>query len=463
MTQQEKIAPASPEAEEAVLGSILINPGALPEVAAFLTTNDFFIVRNGWVWTAMLTIQARGDALDNLTLAEELRAQGKLNEIGGSAYLIYLVNNTPTHIHAETYARIVERAAMRRRLLAAAGDIAQIALEDDAELADILDRADATLFKVTEKKADSDMLPLHYLVDQYYDQVERLQTQHGPVGLPTGFSDLDRIIGGLRPANLIIVGARPGVGKTALMLNIATNVARQRKTDSGSASPFNIAIFSMEMGCDELMERLAASESKVDSRRLQQGDLNDDEWGRFTEATGRMTSYRMFIDESTSISVNRMRAKCRRLVRDVGHLDLILVDYLQLMDGDRRSDNRTQEVGQISRGLKRLAREFRVPVMAAAQLSRALEQRQDKRPQLSDLRESGDIEADADVVMLLYRPDMYDENSERQCQTDVIVAKNRKGPLGVATLYFQAARTQFANMHRATVDLSHWSEGNGHH
>ncbi len=445
--QPEKIAPASPEAEEAVLGSILINPQAILEVAAFLQTSDFFIVRNGWVWDAICAVHERGEAIDNLTVIEELKHRNQLDAIGGSAYITYLINNTPTHIHAETYGHIVERAAMRRRLLAAAGDIAQIALEENAEINDVIDQSESTLFQVTERRLRRELVPIQQAASDYFDRIEYLYNhQDEPLGLPTGFTDLDRLLGGLQRSDLIIVAARPGVGKTSFMLSIALNAA---KLHGG-----RVAIFSMEMATEQLVQRLIAAETGINSQRLRLGNLDEREWGLFAEATGKLVNLHIYMDDTPAISIPQMRTKSRRLYREHG-LDLIVVDYLQLMSGGTsKNDNRVQEISYISRGLKELAREINVPVLAAAQLSRAVEQRTDKRPQLSDLRESGSIEQDADVVMFIYRDDLYDENSERQNQADILVSKHRNGPTGVITLYFRKEVTQFTNMAKSNVNLA---------
>ncbi len=442
----DRVAPNSTEAEEAVLGSILINPEAMLEVASFLQPSDFFIVRNQWVYEAICAVQERGEAIDNLTVIQELQSRNQLESIGGSAYITRLINNTPTHIHAETYGRIVERAAIRRRLLSAAGEIAQVALEENAEIGDVIDHAESTLFAVTERRQRREMIPIQIAASEYFDRIEFLYNhQDEPLGLPTGFTDLDHLLGGLQRSDLCIVAARPGVGKTSFMLSIALNAARQ-----GAG---RIAIYSMEMSTEQLIQRLISAETNINSQKLRLGNLDEFEWGKFVEATGRLSNLSLFMDDTPAMSVPQMRTKSRRLYREHG-LDLVIVDYLQLMSGGvSRNENRVQEISAISRGLKELARELNVPVLAAAQLSRAVEQRADKRPQLSDLRESGSIEQDADIVMFIYRDDMYDENSERQNQADIIVAKHRNGPTGVITLFFRKEITQFTNMQKSNINL----------
>jgi replicative DNA helicase len=450
VSRPDTIAPHSAEAEEAVLGSILINPDAIFEVAAFLQASDFFIVRNAWIYEAINAVHDRGEAIDNLTVVQELRNRGQLESVGGSAYIAYLMNNTPTHIHAETYGHIVERAAIRRRLLAAASEIAQTALEENAEINEVIDRVESTLFSVTERRLRKDLIPMRQAVSEYFNRIEYLYThQDEPLGLPTGFEYLDKLLGGLQRSDLCIVAARPGVGKTSFMLSIALNAARARPS-----KPTTIAIFSMEMSTEQLIQRFIAAETSINSQKLRLGNLDEREWGLFVEATGKLSNLRLFLDDTPAVSVPQIRTKCRRLYREYG-LDLIIVDYLQLMSaGMGRNENRVQEISYISRGLKELARELNVPLLSAAQLSRAVEQRQDKRPQLSDLRESGSIEQDADVVMFIYRDDLYNENSDRPNQADILVSKHRNGPTGVITLYFKKEITQFTNMQKSNINLA---------
>ncbi len=444
----ERLAPHSIESEEAVLGSILINPDSMLEIAAFLRADDFFLYRHGVLWEALAAIQDRGDAIDDLTVIEELRARNQLEDIGGAAFITRLMNNTPTHIHAETYGRIVERSSIRRRLLAAAGDIAQIAQDEKSDINEVIDRAESTLFGVTERNLRRELTPMRIAISEYYDRIEQQYEHRGePVGLPTGFTDLDALLGGFQKSDLIIVAARPGVGKTSLMLSMALNAARL-------GNNARVAIFSLEMSAEQLVQRLVSAETGINSQKLRSGELDEREWTLFTQAVGNLGNLRLFLDDTPAITPLQMRAKCRRLYREHG-LDLIIVDYLQLMNsGMTHNDNRVQEISYISRNLKELAREMNVPLLSAAQLSRQVEQRADKRPQLSDLRESGSIEQDADIVMFIYREDLYDENSERPNQADIIIGKHRSGPTGVVTLYFNKAVTQFSNMKKHSVNVA---------
>jgi len=444
-----RLAPHSVEAEEAVLGAILMNPESLHEVAPFLTAEDFFIVRHGWIYEAILRLHERGDAIDERTVTEELRAQGRLEEIGGLSYIAYLFNSTPTALHAETYGHIVERAALRRRLLGAAGEIAQLAHDEERDINHVIDQAEATLFTVTERRLRQELVPMRIAMSAYFDRIERLREHKDEaLGVPTGFYDLDKLLGGLQRGDLIIVAGRPGMGKTSMLLTLALNAARQ-----GDA---RIAIFSMEMSNEQLVQRLIASETGISAQDLRLGNIDDAEWARFVQAVGSMSNLKIYFDDSPAISAMQLRTKCRRLYREFG-LDLVIVDYLQLMSAGTnvgRDTNRVQEITFISRSLKELARELNVPVLSAAQLSRAVEQRQDKRPQLSDLRESGSIEQDADIVLFLYRDEVYNEATERPNEADVIVAKHRNGPTGTITLLFQKELTKFVNLRRQRVDLS---------
>jgi len=388
------LAPHSVEAEEAVLGSILMNPEALHEVRAFLTPEDFFILRHGWIYEAMLRLSDRDDAIDVRTLAEELRAQGRLDDVGGEAYLNYLPTTVPTALHAEVYGHIVERTSIRRRLLGAAGEIANLAQDAERDINEVIDQSESALFTVTERRLRQELVPMHVAISQYFDRIEHLrESETEALGVPTGFYDLDKLLGGLQKSDLVIVAGRPGMGKTSFLLTLAINAARQ-----GAA---RVAVFSMEMSNEQLVQRMIATETGISSQDLRLGKIGDAEWARFVEATGNMSNLRIFLDDSPAISAMQLRTKCRRLYREHG-LDLIIVDYLQLMNAGRsmgRDTNRVQEITYISRALKELARELNVPLLSAAQLSRAVEQRQDKRPQLSDLRESGCLSGETPVIL----------------------------------------------------------------
>ena len=440
-----RMAPHNVEAEEAVLGSVLIDPETIFRLSPFLKTQDFFIVKNGWVWDVFMALHERREPIDFLTVCNELEARGQLAEVGGSAYISHLINVVPTAIHAEGYGRIVERTSLRRRLLGAASDIAQLAYEESEDIDETIDRAEQALFAVSERRVAKELVPVADVVRQYYDRIQYLYEHRGePLGIPTGFTDLDKLLGGMQRSDLVIVAARPGVGKTSLLLTMGLNAARRYHQ--------RVAVFSLEMSSEQVVQRLVSQETGIDSQRLRLGDIREDEWDRFIRATSDLSDTLLYIDDTPSISVLQLRTKARRVHAEHG-LDLILVDYLQLMTGDVRSENRVQEISYISRGLKGLARELNVPVIAASQLSRAVEQRSDKHPILSDLRESGSIEQDGDVVMFIYRDDVYDQQTERKNVAEVIIAKHRNGPTGSIELYFKNQLAQFANAAKREINV----------
>jgi replicative DNA helicase len=386
-------APYSQEAEEAVLGAIMINPESFLAVASFLNADDFFILRHGYIWEAMARIVERSDRLDTLTVQEELRAHGRLNDIGGPAYLMQLINNTPTSVHAEVYGRLVERAALRRRLLTAADEIKSLAMDETLTTENVTTEAESRLFRVTERNLRRDIVPMREAVIDYYDKVEHLiQHQDEPLGLPTGFRDLNELLGGLQRSDLLIFAGRPGMGKTSFLLSVALNAA-----NIGA----RIAIFTMEMGTEQIIQRFISMDTGINTQKLRLGQLTPQEWQRFVQSSGRLGNLRIWIDDTPAMTPLQLRTKCRRLAHEFG-LDLVVLDYIQLMNaGSGYENNRVQEISYISRNLKEMARELNVPLFTAAQLSRAVEQRQDKRPQLSDLRESGCLTGET----LIYLPD----------------------------------------------------------
>jgi replicative DNA helicase len=433
----DKTIPHNVEAEEAVLGSLLIDPEAIFRVSPFLKPDDFYIVKNGWVYDAVLSLHERRQPADFVTVCDELENRVQLEEVGGAAYISSLINAVPTAIHAEAYGHIVERTALRRRLISAAGQIAGFAYEEDQNVDEVIDRSEAVLFSISQRRVSRDLVPIRQVLADYYDRIAYLYEHRGePLGIPTGFIDLDRLLGGLQRSDLIIVAARPGVGKTSMLLAMALTAARKFKQ--------KVAVFSLEMSNEQLVQRLMSSETGIDSQRLRLGDLEETEWPKFVEAAGRLSDTMLFIDDTPGISALQLRTKARRLHAEYG-LDLIMVDYLQLMSGDFRAENRVQEISYISRALKGLARELSVPVVAASQLSRAVEQRHDKRPILSDLRESGSIEQDADVVMFIYRDEMYNADTELKNIADILVSKHRHGPTGTVQLFFRKQLAQFVD------------------
>jgi replicative DNA helicase len=444
--QHDPNAPFSQEAEEAVLGSILIDEALFITIAAFLQPEDFFLVRHQYIFNAMRRVYEREGVIDILVLTNELDNMDKLADIGGSGYLMHLINSTPTSVYAEIYGRLVERTSIRRKLLTAADEIKLLAVNEELNIDTVISDVESTLFTVTETQIKREFVPLWQAISDYYDRMEQMLLNRGEaIGIPSGFRDLDELLGGFQKSDLLIFAGRPGMGKTSWMLTTAMNAARFQS---------RVAIFTMEMGVEQLVQRLVAMESAINVQKLRLGQLDQQELARFTEAVGRIADFNIFIDDTPALSPMEMRTKCRRLKHEHG-LDLIIVDYMQLMNaGGQYQNNRVQEISFISRALKELARELNVPVISAAQLSRAVEQRQDKRPVLSDLRESGSIEQDADIVMFLYRDEVYNEATEFPNQADVIVAKHRNGPTGVISLYFEKSLTKFLDASTHHVDLS---------
>ena len=436
--RQAEAAPFSQEAEEALLGSVLINPEVFFDVAPFLPTDDFYLHRYRWIWEAFLRLQDQRLPIDILTVSEELERQGKLSEVGGPAYLTALVTRVPTSLHAEAYGRLVERAATRRRLLAAAGQVARLAHQAELPVEEAVEHAEKAIFAVGERRLRHELQPVKQVLSSYYDRLD-YQARHPEeaAGVPTGFIDLDRLLGGMQPSDLLIIAGRPGQGKSAFCLSVAHNASHLHNK--------HVAVFSLEMSNEQLVQRLIAQSTAIDAHRLRLGEIRDEEWPVFTQAVSGLSTTHLYLDDTPAITPLQLRTKCRRLHGEVG-LDLVIVDYLQLMTGDGRMENREQEVSQISRSLKVLARELRVPVLAAAQLSRAVEQRADKRPVLSDLRESGGLEQNADVVMFIHRPEMYGGDAAAANVAEIIVAKHRNGPThsGIG-LVFRRELAKFEN------------------
>ena len=433
----ERLPPHNLDAEQSLLGSLLIDRDAIIRVAAFVKPEDFYAPANGTVYRAVLDLYNRREPTDVVTLTDELGRRDQLEAVGGAAYLSALVSAVPTAVHVEYYGRIVERTATLRRLIDAGTQIVTIGYRDGVETEDALDAAERAVFEVSQKRQTKDFVAVADVLDRFFDQIDYLQQHRGEVvGVGTGFADLDQLLGGLQRSDLVIVAARPSMGKTSLALGLAHGAA--------IAHGKTVGVFSLEMSAEQLVQRLLAMETGVDAHRLRLGQIDDTEWDRISRAFGRLAEARVFIDDQAAASVMDVRSKARRLQAEHG-LDLLVVDYLQLMTG-RRSENRVQEISEISRGLKGLARELNIPVVALSQLSRAVETRADHRPMLSDLRESGSIEQDADVVLFIYREDKYEEDSDKRGIAEIIVAKHRNGPVGSVNLRFFERTARFADL-----------------
>ncbi|MGZ6213379.1 MAG: replicative DNA helicase [Candidatus Limnocylindrales bacterium] len=437
----DRLPPQSIEAEQSVLGALLIDRDAVIEVADFLRPSDFYRAHHGTVYEAILSLYERREPIDIVTVSEVLERGGELDQIGGSAYLTSLINLTPTAVNAVHYARIVERKAVLRNLIAAAGRIAGVGYEDGPDIGEAIDRAEQELFAVSQKRVEAGFSPLRQLLHAAYDRLDYLHEHKGEIsGVRTGFRDLDALTTGLQKSDLVIIAARPSVGKTSLALNIAEHAS----VNDGKT----VGVFSLEMSKEQLVLRLLSSVAKINSQRLRTGFLEEMDFTRLAPAMNALAEAPVFIDDTPNISTMELRTKARRLQAESG-LDLLIVDYLQLMQSTfiSRDANRVQEVSEISRGLKALARELEVPVVALSQLSRQAEMRESKEPRLSDLRESGSIEQDADLVLFLWR-EKERGGDEGDAEGEVInlkLAKHRNGPTGEIKLWFKKGQTRFTS------------------
>ncbi|MDQ0215393.1 replicative DNA helicase [Oikeobacillus pervagus] len=439
--------PQNIEAEQAVIGAIFLEPSAITVASEVLIPEDFYRNAHQKIFQTMLKLNDLGMAVDVITVTEELAASKDLEDIGGVSYLTELAGSVPTAANIEYYARIVEEKSLLRRLIRTATQIAQDGYSREDEVEDLLTDAEKSIMEVAQRKNSGSFHAIKDVLVRTYDNIEMLHNRKGDVtGIPTGFAELDRMTAGFQRNDLIIVAARPSVGKTAFALNIAQNVAT--KTDE------NVAIFSLEMGAEQLVMRMLCAEGNINAQNLRTGALTDEDWKKLTMAMGSLSNAGIYIDDTPGVRISEIQAKCRRLKQEHG-LGMILIDYLQLIQGSGRSkENRQQEVSEISRSLKALARELEVPVIALSQLSRGVEQRQDKRPMMSDIRESGSIEQDADIVAFLYRDDYYDKESENKNIIEIIIAKQRNGPVGTVQLAFVKEYNKFVNLERRFDDAS---------
>lgn len=418
-----------------------MEPAALTVASEILIPEDYYRTAHQKIYNTMLKLNDHGKAVDVVTVTEELAAAKDLEDVGGVTYLTELAESVPTAANIEYYARIVEEKSLLRRLIRTATTIAQEGYNREDEVDALLNEAEKSIMEVAQRKNTSAFHNIKDVLVRTYDNIEMLHNRKGDVtGIPTGFAELDHMTAGFQRNDLIIVAARPSVGKTAFALNIAQNVAT--KTDE------NVAIFSLEMGAEQLVMRMLCAEGNINAQNLRTGSLTDEDWRKLTMAMGSLSNSGIYIDDTPGVRIGEIRSKCRRLKQEHG-LGMILIDYLQLIQGSGRSgENRQQEVSEISRSLKALARELEVPVIALSQLSRGVEQRQDKRPMMSDIRESGSIEQDADIVAFLYRDDYYDKESENKNIIEIIIAKQRNGPVGTVQLAFVKEYNKFVNLER---------------
>ncbi|MFZ4514859.1 MAG: replicative DNA helicase [Acidimicrobiia bacterium] len=437
-----RIPPHNLEAEESILGAMLLSRDAITAaVEGRLADADFYKPAHGHIFDAIMSLYGQGEPVDPITVAEELRRAGLLEAMGGKGTILRIQAGVPASANAGHYAKIVTDLALLRRLIGVAGEIAEMGYENPDDVPETLDRAEALVFEVAEHQVSDSLVDLRSSLQDALDHLEAMYgRESGLTGHATGYNDLDDLLLGLQPSALNVVAARPAMGKTAFALGMAAHVAIEERKP--------VLFFSMEMGHAELTKRLLAAEARVDARKLSTGNIPEADWTRITHAVGRLAEAPLFIDDNPKCTVMEMRAKGRRIKARHGDLGLIVVDYLQLMSTSGRVESRQVEVSELSRGLKILARELNAPVVALSQLNRQLEYRQDKRPMLADLRESGSIEQDADVVMFLYRDETYHPESDQRGTAEVIVAKHRNGPIGTVRLAFLDHLTKFANMAR---------------
>lgn len=444
---QTRVPPHSLEAEQAVLGAIFLKQDAFSTAAERLSPSDFYRANHQVIFEAMLTLFEKGDPIDFVSVTRLLMDEKKDDVAGGAVYLTQLAESTPTAANIEYYSKIVEEKALLRRLIQTSTDIVTQAFTREDEVEDVVDEAEREILAVSSRKNSQAFKSIKDVLVEVYDNIETLHNAESDVtGIPTGYRDLDRMTSGFQRNDLIIIAARPSMGKTAFALNIAQNVA--------TGTDENVAIFSLEMGAEQLVQRMLCAEGNIDSQRLRTGKLIDEDWGKLTMAMGSLSNAGIYIDDSPGIRVADIRSKCRRLKQEHG-LGMIIIDYLQLIQGSENSrENRQQEVSEISRSLKGLARELEVPLIALSQLSRSVEQRQDKRPMMSDLRESGSIEQDADIVGFLYREDYYESEDDKEGGSgdpdnqniEIIISKQRNGPTGTVELAFVRRINKFIDL-----------------
>lgn len=437
MEDNTRIPPHSVEAEQSVLGSILLDKEAMISVSETLVPEDFYKEAHKVIYESMLKLYNSQSEIDLITLTDELRDQGYLDDIGGIAYITSLSTVVPTTSNIKYYVNIVKEKSISRQLISAANDIINLGYDGSAKVEDVLENAEKKIFDISQERATNDFQPINQVISEALSMLEKLYEEKNDVtGLTTGFRDLNKKINGLQRSDLLLIAARPAMGKTAFALNLVQNAALK-----GDAS---VAVFSLEMSKEQLVQRMIASQSTVELKKIKTGTLADNDWPRITDGMAILSGAKIHIDDTPGIKISELRSKCRKLKIEKG-LDLVLIDYLQLMEGEGQNESRQQEIAKISRSLKILAKELDCPVVALSQLSRAPEQRADHRPMLSDLRESGSIEQDADIVMFLYRDEYYNPDTEKKNIGEVIVAKNRHGETGTVELVWFGGIQKFAD------------------
>jgi len=435
-----KVPPQNIEAEQAVLGCMLIEKEAIGKSEALVRAEDFYRDAHRKIFQSIVKLAEKGEPIDLISVTEELRNKGQLEEVGGSVYVTQLANMVPTAANVEYYAKIVQNKSVLRNLINTATQIATFGYEAEEEIDVLVDKAEQMIFNIAQRSNTQNFSVIKDVLVDAFERLEQIyNTAGGITGVASGFTDLDYMTSGFQPSDLIIIAARPSMGKTALCLNMAQNMAVKNKVP--------VAIFSLEMSKEQLAQRLLCAEARINGQRLRNGQLQDEQWLVLSHALGRLSEAPIFIDDTASISLMELRTKARRIKAEHG-LGLIVIDYLQLMQGRGKIENRQQEISEISRSLKALARELEVPVIALSQLSRAVESRVNKKPQLSDLRESGSIEQDADLVLFIYRDDYYNPESEKPNTAELIIAKQRNGPVGAVELVFMKDYTRFENKSR---------------
>lgn len=440
-----KIPPQNLDAEKSLLGAVLIDEETLADITEHITEKDFYEKKHSIIYSAIMRLYEKHKPVDLLTLTDELKRKKELDIVGGSTYLTELTNYVPTSAHAEAYAEIIAQKAIRRRLIKASSEISEMSYDEDSSTDELIGKAEAELFSVSDQTLKQDLVSIESILDESFERIEELHRNKGDIrGIKTGYRDLDNMTAGLQRSDLIVLAARPAMGKTTLVTNLAYNIATIAKE--------SVLFFSLEMSKEQLVDRMLADASGVDAWNIRTGNLSDDDFSKLSEAMGELSEAPIYIDDTPGMSVLEMRTKARRAMHD-HNLGLIIIDYLQLMQGNGRDNgNRVQEVSEISRGLKLIARELNVPVIALSQLSRSVESRSPQIPQLADLRESGSIEQDADIVMFIYREAYYNPETERENITDLFIAKHRNGPTGKIELYFHPERLRFMSLDRKHGD-----------